>query len=140
MKNTEGKGSIRHEGTVLKIGRKSVVICISSVSACAGCQAEGYCSMADKEDKIIEVTGDYNVREGDRVTVLMERSMGYSALFLGYLLPLILIVLTLIVSVSFNVPELPAGLLSIGIIIPYYVILFLFRNRINKKFTFSLKQ
>jgi sigma-E factor negative regulatory protein RseC len=140
MMNTEGKGSIRHEGTVLKTGSKSVTICISSVSACAGCQAEGSCSMSEKADKIVEVTGNYNVREGDRVTVLMERSMGYAALLLGYLLPLILIVLTLIVTVSLGVPELSAGLFSIAIIIPYYIILYLFRNRINNKFTFSLKQ
>jgi sigma-E factor negative regulatory protein RseC len=95
--------------------------------------------MAGKEEKIIEVTGRYDVRPGDRVTILMKQSMGYAALLLGYLLPLISVVTVLIILVAMEVPELPAGLLSLGILIPYYIILFFFRKRVNEKFTFTLK-
>lgn len=45
MEGTISTGSIKHEGTVLKIDKKSAFVCISVVSACSGCQAEGSCSI-----------------------------------------------------------------------------------------------
>jgi positive regulator of sigma E activity len=139
MDSTLSTDSINHEGTVLKIGKYSVFVCITSVSACSGCQAEGSCSISGQEEKIIEVPGSFNLKPGDKVTVLMKRSMGYAALLLGYLLPLIFIIAVLVIAESFKVQELFAGLISISILIPYYLLLFIFRKRINKKFTFSLK-
>jgi positive regulator of sigma E activity len=139
MKNSAISGTIDHEGIVQKVEDKSVIVSISAVSACSGCHAEGSCTLSGKEEKIIEVHGSYNVRPGDTVTIMMKQSMGYAALVLGYLLPLISVILILIVLISLKVPELTAGLTSIAILIPYYFILFLFRKRINEKFTFMLK-
>ncbi len=139
MKTTKNTGTINHEGIVQKIGDSSVSVTISSSTACSGCHAEGSCNMSGKEEKIIEVAGNYDVRPGDRVTILMQQSMGYAALFLGYLLPLISVIITLIVLLVLNVSELAAGLLSLGILIPYYSILFFFKKRVNEKFTFTLK-
>jgi sigma-E factor negative regulatory protein RseC len=139
MKTIKNSVTINHEGIVQKISDSSVSVVISSSTACSGCHAEGTCNMSGKEEKIIEVTGRYDVHPGDRVTVLMQQSMGYAALFLGYLLPLISVLITLIVLVVSGVSELTAGLLSLGILIPYYSILFLFKKRVNEKFTFTLK-
>jgi sigma-E factor negative regulatory protein RseC len=139
MKDSVDKGTINHEGVVQKVDEKSVIVSISSTSACSGCHAEGSCSMSGKEEKIIEVTGKYNVIQGDIVTILMKQSMGYSALLLGYILPLVSVVSVLVVLVSFKVSELVSGLISLGILIPYYLILFSFRKKINEKFTFTLK-
>ncbi len=131
--------TFNHDGIVQKSDDNSVTVSICASSACIGCLAEGSCSMSDKEEKLIEVTGKYNVKPGDKVTVLMKQSMGYAALFLGYIIPLITVVTILIVLVSLKMAELPAGLISVGILIPYYLILYLFRKRINEKFTFTLK-
>ncbi len=140
MSSTGNKSSIKHDGTVLSVGKDRVTVCISSASACVGCLAEGSCSLSEQEEKIIDVTGFYNVKPGDRVTVIMNQSMGYAALFLGYLLPLIIVIAVLVTAVSSGLSELPSGLISIGSLAPYYLFLFLFRKRINKKFTFSIKQ
>jgi sigma-E factor negative regulatory protein RseC len=139
MNNTDSTGTINHEGIVQNADDKSVIVSISVSSACSGCNAEGSCSIAGKEEKIIEVSGKYNVKPGDLVTILMKQSMGYAALVLGYLLPLVSVVITLIVMITLKFPELSAGLISIAVLIPYYTILYFFRNRINKKFTFTLK-
>lgn len=139
MNSTINSGIINHEGIVQRIEDTSIIVSISSSTACSGCHAEGSCNIAGKEEKIIEVTGKYNVNPGDRVTILMKQSMGYAALFLGYLLPLVSVVTVLIILVALEVPELPAGLLSLGILIPYYTILFFFRKRVNEKFTFTLR-
>jgi sigma-E factor negative regulatory protein RseC len=140
MKDSGSIETIKHEGIIQKTDDKSVIVSISAASACSGCHAEGSCSLSGKEEKIIKVSGNYNVKPGDVVTILMKQSMGYEALLLGYLLPLVSVIVILIVLVSMNVPELLAGLASLAILIPYYIILYFFRKRINEKFTFTLKE
>lgn len=139
MKNLTDTGTIDHSGVVFTADANSVTVCISSSSACSGCLAEGSCNMSAKEEKIIEIKGNYNVKPGDTVTVLMKQSMGYSALLLGYVLPLILVIAGLIILVSMKIPELMAGIFSVSILIPYYSILYFFRKRINENFSFTLK-
>jgi positive regulator of sigma E activity len=130
---------IEHEGKVQKSDSKSVLIRISSASACSDCHAEGSCKLSGVSEKIIEVPGNYNLSPGDNVTVLMKKSLGYAALFLGYVIPLILVMSILITLVALPVPEVTAGLGSLAVLIPYYLALYFYKNRISKKFIFSIK-
>jgi sigma-E factor negative regulatory protein RseC len=139
MAKSDNFESIEHDGIVQKADEKSLTVRISSASACSGCHAEGSCTLAGKEDKIIDISGYYNVMAGDIVTVVMKKSMGYTAVALGYILPFLGVITILIILASLSVPELIAGLASLAILIPYYIILYFFRNRINNKFTFTLK-
>lgn len=91
------------------------------------------------EEKLVEINGSYNVSEGDIVTILMKQSLGYRALLFGYVLPFLLILVTLITMSSMNFSELSTGLVSLATLLPYYSILFVFRKKVNEKFTFSLK-
>lgn len=132
-------GRIEHEGKVERVSTDSVDIRIASEAACSGCHAEGFCSLTGREHKIIHVTGKYKVEEGDTVSVVISESTGYKAVFLGYLLPLLLLIISLVLLLSFSVREIIAGLVSIGILAPYFFILYFFRERINQSFTFTLK-
>jgi len=131
--------SIEHDGIVQKSDNKTITVKISSESACSGCHAEGSCSLSGREEKIVEITGEYNFNPGDNVTVLMKKSMGYAALLLGYVFPLIIVIAVLVVLIMSSVPEAAAGLGSIASLIPYYFMLWFFRKRINNKFTFTIK-
>jgi sigma-E factor negative regulatory protein RseC len=139
MKESKSPGSISHQGIVKEKTGKSVFVSIISVSACSECHKENLCSISGNKEKIVEITGDYDVMPGDAVTVLMKQSMGHAAVVLGYFLPFILVIATLVILFSFKISELFAGLISLAILAPYYYILFLFRRKINKKFTFTLK-
>jgi positive regulator of sigma E activity len=139
MTDSDSSNIIDHEGIVLSNDGSIVIIGISSASACSGCHAEGSCNLSGKEEKIIEVHGKYDVKSGDQVTILMKQSLGYLAMFLGYLFPGIAVVAVLLIMISIKMPELLAGLISLACLLPYYIILFFLRKRINKKFTFSLK-
>lgn len=132
-------GNIEHEGIVQKSDINSVIVRISSETACAGCHAAGSCNMSGIKEKIVEVQGSYNVSPGDNVTILMKKSMGYKALFLGYILPFILLVLTLVILLSISLPEGTAGLLSLGMLGIYYLLLYLSRSRIGNAFNFTIK-
>lgn len=139
MADSDNSNIINHEGIVLSNDGGTVIISISSASSCSGCHAEGSCNLSGKEEKIIEVHGRYDIKSGEQVTILMKQTMGYLALFLGYLFPGIAVVAVLITMISIKVPELYAGLISLSILLPYYTLLFIIRERINKKFTFTLK-
>jgi sigma-E factor negative regulatory protein RseC len=139
MKNSGSLGTICHDGTVKKVDDNSVLVSIISVSACSGCHAEGICGLSGKEEKTIDVKGKYNVSPGDKVTILMEQSTGYKAVVLSYLIPLVIVITSLVGLNSFSVSELTAGLVSILLLGPYFFILYLFRKKINRSFTFTLK-
>ncbi|MBI5010801.1 MAG: SoxR reducing system RseC family protein, partial [Bacteroidia bacterium] len=79
------------------------------------------------------------VKEGDTVTVSMKQYTGFTALFLGYIMPLLIVLTFLILLALIGYSELIAGLLSLSTLLPYYLVLYFMRNRINDKFIFSLK-
>lgn len=139
MKISDNSITINHEGIVHKTGDNSVLVSLLAATSCSGCHAEGSCTLSGREEKIIEVPGSYNVKPGDKVTILMKQSMGFAALAFGYLLPLISVLVVLILLISLKVPEFAAGLTSFAILIPYYTILYFFRKQIDKKFIFMLK-
>lgn len=139
MKNSSGKKTIEHKGIVQKNNNESVNVLIISESACSGCHAESLCSMANSKEKNVEVKGCFNVQEGDQVTVTLEQSAGYRALLLGYLIPLLLVLAILIIMIATGAGELASGILAIASLLPYYLILFLLREKINEKFIFSIK-
>jgi sigma-E factor negative regulatory protein RseC len=131
--------SIEHKGIVQKSDNNSVTVSMISSAACAGCHAEGICSLSGQQEKIVEIPGMYQVHPGDNVTIRMKQSSGHIAVFLGYVMPLILLVAVLIILISLSVPELTAGLGALAVLIPYYFILYIFRNKISRKFIFTLK-
>jgi sigma-E factor negative regulatory protein RseC len=130
---------ISHEGIVRQSYGNSISVLLSPKTGCTGCLEKNSCNLSGKADKIISIPGNYNLRPGDPVIVSMKQSMGYFALLLGYILPLFLVFFLLVLLLSLSVNELLSGLLSIVILIPYYVLLIAFRNRINKKISFTLK-
>ena len=139
MTSSDRFGNIEHAGVVQKSYANSVIVRILSETACAGCHAEGSCSLSGAKEKMVEVNGNYNVSPGDNVTILMKKSMGFTALFLGYVFPLIIFILILIILISLPLSELAAGLGSIGFLGIYYLLLYFFREKIRNKFIFTIK-
>jgi sigma-E factor negative regulatory protein RseC len=130
---------ISHEATVQSVDSDSVTVSLSPGVSCEGCRAERSCGMSDKSVRVIKVNGSFDLHTGEKVNVSIMESQGYVALFLGYLLPLILVVTTLIIFSVLDAGELVSGLASIGMLIPYYIILLIFRRFIGKKFSFTIK-
>jgi len=72
------------------------------------------------------------------VNVIGRISQGYRAAFFGYLLPFLVVFITLILGVSLTKNEGFSGLLSLAVLVPYYAILYLFRNKIKRSFDFEI--
>ncbi len=94
--------------------------------------------MLEKEVEVFNFRNQYT--KGQAVTILFKESKGFTALFFGYVLPFILILLTLIISNSITNNELFSGLLSLSILAPYYTVLYFFRHRLKKVFNFEVEE
>lgn len=129
---------INHRGIVHTKEKGKVRVKIISVSACASCQIKGVCTISDTEDKIIDVFTDDNYEIGEAVTVYTKRSVGFKAVWLGYVLPFLLVLSTLILMLSLQYTETVSGLASLFILVPYYIFLYLYKDILKKRFTFKI--
>lgn len=132
---------VTHKGKVIHLEGLDVRVMIESMSACAACHAKGMCTLSDKEDKIIDIkvsaerAAKLNV--GDEVMVAVSQQRGMQAVLLAYILPAILVVLSLILLLKL-LPEPIAILSALAVLGIYYYVLYLFRNKLNAKFIMSI--
>lgn len=133
--------TVEHTGIIETIDNDAIKVSILSQSACSSCHAKGGCSASDMQNKTVEINhwqGDFKI--GEAVRVILQESLGFKALFLGYLLPFLIVLVTLITVYSITNQQGMAGLLSLGILIPYYLTLYLLRDNIKKSFSFAIKK
>lgn len=129
---------IDHVGIITKIKDEKITVSILNVSACSGCHAQSACSMSDMKEKEIDII-DYSksFEIGEKVKVVYSESLGWLALVLAYVLPFIIVLITLFIASAFT-NELTSGLLALGILIPYYSLLYFFKGKLKKTFSFTI--
>ncbi len=133
--------AIEHSGFIEEITESGAKVRFISESACASCHAKGACSASDMEDKEVFIPGMYkDYKKGDPVQIIMRLSQGNQAVLFGYVYPLLAFVFMLLILSSAGLPEQKAGFFSLLFLIPYYLTLYLFKNKINKKFSFSIRK
>jgi len=92
------------------------------------------------KEKFIDVnTMGKTYAENDKVTIIGTESMGFKALFYGYMLPFLILLFTVIILTLLEVAELTVGLIGLSTLIPYYIGLKYFHKKIEKQFSFYLK-
>ena len=132
---------IKHTGIVDSVENGCVKVRILQSSACSGCKVASHCNASETKEKMVEVvvSGTPSYKKGDSVTVIADASVGFRASLYGYLLPLLLMVVTLVAVLAISHSEGMAALSALGILIPYYLILYAFGNRLKKRLQFTLE-
>ncbi len=135
-------GEISHTGVIKSIDGNNIKVMILSKSACSQCHSKGMCNMSEMEEKIIDIYHNDNIKYnvGDNVEVVMSLSMGNKAILLGYGIPFIVLFSSIIIFNKIINNEGFAGLITILVLIIYYLILSIFRKRISKTFTFKINR
>jgi len=130
---------ITHEGIIDHITPDTVFVRIISKSACAACHSKGMCSVSEMTEKLVEIhnTGSH-FTTGQEVNVILDQTLGNKAVVLGYLIPFVIMIITLVVASSF-LSELWAGLSAIAILLPYYLLLYVFKTKLSKSFSFRIE-
>jgi positive regulator of sigma E activity len=132
---------IEQKGIIEGIKENRIKIKFHPLSVCASCQTKSVCNLKANQSDTIEIvdkSGNYSV--GEEVNLIIKKSIGYTALFLGYLLPLIIVLLFLVFFLSLGYNEIFAGLGSLFLLAPYYFILYLVRENIRNRFEITIEK
>lgn len=132
---------IKHNGVVDGVEDGCVRVRILQSSACSACKVAAHCNASETKEKIIEVQVADAVKYqlGDSVVVVADTAVGFRASLYGYLLPLLLMVVVLVAVLKITQSEGYAAVSALGILIPYYIGLYLLRNKLRNKLIFSLE-
>ena len=132
---------IEHSAIVLSVNEDTVTVTIQRQSACASCKNKKSCTIFGNTEKTITIRTDeaQKYKPGQKVTVTMEEKAGWMAVFWGYLLPLLVLVLALFLTTELTGNEPIAATISLSTVAIYYFILFLNRNKVKKYFVFRIK-
>ena len=138
MKNEE---TISHEGIVTKITDDELEIKILAQSACAACHAKSACGMGEQAEKILTVPRpkgkDFAINQ--KVNVKMAIGQGNKAAVLAYLIPIILLLAVLFACLGLGLSEGLSALLGIVALVPYYIVLYMQRDKLKQKFEYSIE-
>ena len=134
--------NVAHKGKIVRITPQVTTVAILQHGACGECHAAGLCGMADLAQKAVEVPTDpyagYGV--GDEVEVLLKASMGMKAVWLAYFIPLLVLLAVILSLIGLGLGEVPAGLIGIGAIAVYYLVLYLLRDKLRNEYIFTIKR
>jgi sigma-E factor negative regulatory protein RseC len=139
-KKMQTKKAIEHTGVIRHIEGSTARIVFEAHSACSTCHASGVCSVAGREEKSVDITHDGNVILGEKVKVVLKQSLGYKALLLGYLIPFLIVLCSLVLFSSLFDSEALAGIYSLSLLIPYYLAIYLLRKKIRREFSFTIRK
>lgn len=132
---------ISHRGRIVSITPEVTTVEIVSESACAACHAKGLCSLGDSTVKQVELptSGWDNYSVGQEVSVVLRASMGHKAVWLAYVIPLVVMVSALLGTLAAGGSELLAGCVAIGAVALYYGVIWLLRDRLRNEYIFNIK-
>jgi sigma-E factor negative regulatory protein RseC len=132
------RDSFTHPGVVSRIAGNSVFVRLDSNVHCESCRAKSACGMsgaAIKEVEVNEPPTTFTLEEP--VQVILKKGTGFMAVFWAYILPFLLMMSSLLLALAY-VPEWMAGLLALGILVPYYFILHQLTDSFKEKFKVSV--
>lgn len=134
--------TIAKEGTVIAVKDGSVKVKVLSCSACNNCQAKGLCGMSESSDKIITVplTDDRIFEVGEEVSLTVNAYQGLKAVVFCYVIPLFLLLVAVIIASLSGLDDFYSGICGIFVLIPYYLGVFLLKNKIDRKFQFEISK
>lgn len=132
------KNRFVHSGIISKISEDSITVSLEQNVHCESCRAKTTCGISESNTKDIEITSPNNsYKINEPVTVVLQKALGLKAVFWAYVFPFILMFLTLLIA-SGVVKEWIAGVLSLLILIPYYLTLYLLKNQLKNAFKISI--
>ncbi len=132
---------IEHQGIVTEAGEKKIRVKISPELACESCKIKNICSVADTNEKyfdFINLKEKYEI--GETVNLILKKSLAFKAILISYIIPLSIILISMFSFTRFIKSEGILILITILIVVFYYFILWLFRNRLSEKFSLTISK
>lgn len=132
---------IVHRGVVDSIADSVVRVRILQSSACGACRVAAHCNLSEQKMKMVDVPRDRVGRLpgiGDEVVVAASSRMGAQAVVLAFGLPFLVLVAVVFAVSRFTDSEPVMALSGLASLIPYYILLYAFRQKIGEAIAFEL--
>ena len=157
---------IKHDGIIIALNEDgTALVRIVQTSACAACKAKAMCASAESAEKEMRVVllgerapqnasvfGDpakamrregerHDFAVGDTVEVMVQQKMGWKAVVLAYLLPFfVMLAVMLIGNAIWAVREEILGTVALCAMAVYYLVLGMFKDKLQREFSFTAKR
>ena len=132
--HTYNKNTFVHSGIISKIAGDSIIVSLKQNIHCDSCRAKAACGISKSNTKEVEIiNSNDSFKINERVKVVLNKTLGFKAVFWAYIFPFLLMFSTLIITSGF-LKEWIAGILSLFILVPYYFILYFFKNVLKGAF------
>lgn len=132
---------MEHEAEIVEICAEEKRIEAEMIvgSACGGCRAKEICGNSESQRRRVTIYNDHPelYQVGQQVTVYIEEVMGIKAITYSYIVPFVLMLVTLFATNPLG--ELVSGLSALGACALYYIVLSFFRKRLEKVIVFRIK-
>ena len=139
---TEITEYIEHKAIVKKVDIASgiVTVRIDDSEECGDCPASNLCGSKGETSNLVEIKTPSASRyqEDDIVTVRGTEQMHHKAIMLATVIPCILLVATMVGIYLLTANQLAAALSGLGVMILFFIIICLLRNKIAHEFTFTI--
>jgi len=133
---------ITHSGIVESIENDCLHVRILQATACGSCKAASHCNASERKEKVIDVYGIADpsaYRVGQQVNVVASNKTGMNAVLLAFGVPFLILILVLFGGSYWIKNEGVLALLSLVCLIPYYLILYMCRDKLRYKFNFHVE-
>jgi len=131
---------VKHEGIVSRISGNSITVSLRGNLHCEACNAKSACGVSDSDSKEIEVNAPaQSLKINENVEVFLKKDLGLKAVFWAYVFPFVLLFSVLLIASSMYT-EWIAGLLAIGVLIPYYLLLYVLKNSFKNTFKVTVSK
>lgn len=136
--------NICNTGIVRKILDQALLIEIDRQSACSGCHAKSVCLSGQQKSEILKVNvenpNDFQV--GETIDIYMEKSTGWRAIFVAYMLPTITLLASLFLTAHLTGNELIAFFVAIAATAFYFLLLWLLNKKkfVDNQFVLKIRK
>ena len=132
---------ITHSGVVDSVEDGCVHVRIVQTSACAACKVASYCNASESKEKMIDVfcdsVAEYKI--GQQVTVSTSGQVAAKALLWAFGIPFALLMVVLVLVLLLTGNEGWAALGALVALVPYYIILWLLRDKMREQLAFRIE-
>ena len=148
---------IKHDGIIIALnGDGTARVRIVQTSACAACKAKAMCASAESVEKemTVQLTVDsLQLTVGDAVEVMVQQKMGWKAVVLAYLLPFFVMLAVMFIGNGLLAigdgqlamgdgakREAVLGTVALCAMAVYYLVLGMFKDKLQKEFSFTARK
>ena len=148
---------IKHDGIIIALNEDgTALVRIVQTSACAACKAKAMCASAESAEKEMTVVllGDEQWAVGNEVEVMVQQKMGWKAVVLAYLLPFFVMLAVMFIgngllAMGDGATELLGdeakreavlGTVALCAMALYYLVLGMFKDKLQKEFSFTARK